>query len=88
MVIGTFPLEESKIFTLGQAMSGGFKANTGIYPAPPVDTTTLDDALANYVALRDAAIAAQSAAEQATAASRRGFRPLRTRSSSICVTRR
>nr|VFJ54068.1 MAG: hypothetical protein BECKFW1821B_GA0114236_10174 [Candidatus Kentron sp. FW] len=63
-----FPREEVKITNLGQEMSAGLKANADVFPSPPVDTTTLDELLASYVTVRDAAVAAQATAEQATAA--------------------
>nr|VFJ91630.1 MAG: Fibronectin type III domain-containing protein [Candidatus Kentron sp. LFY] len=64
--MASFPIEEEKIFTLGQAMSSGFKDNTDTYPAPPVDPATLDAALATFAAKRDAAVAAQAKAAEAT----------------------
>nr|VFK51211.1 MAG: Fibronectin type III domain-containing protein [Candidatus Kentron sp. TUN]VFK57471.1 MAG: Fibronectin type III domain-containing protein [Candidatus Kentron sp. TUN] len=66
--MATFPLEEHKIFVLGQEMSGGLKANSDIYPAPPVNTVDLDEILTTYTAKRDAAVAAQAAAARAITA--------------------
>nr|VFJ68847.1 MAG: Fibronectin type III domain-containing protein [Candidatus Kentron sp. FW] len=64
--MATFPKEEGNLFTLGQKMSSGLKANSDIYPAPPVNALDLDAALDAYVAKRDAAFAAQATAAQAT----------------------
>nr|VFJ68663.1 MAG: Fibronectin type III domain-containing protein [Candidatus Kentron sp. FM]VFJ73040.1 MAG: Fibronectin type III domain-containing protein [Candidatus Kentron sp. FM]VFK20240.1 MAG: Fibronectin type III domain-containing protein [Candidatus Kentron sp. FM] len=61
-----FPLEEGKVFLLGQRVSAGLKVNSDIYPAPPVNPLDLDAALAAYSADKDAAVAAYAAAEQAT----------------------
>jgi len=61
-----FPIEEGKIFLLGQRMSAGFKANSHIYASPPINPLDLDEMLSAYVADKDAAVAAQAAAEQAT----------------------
>nr|VFJ87831.1 MAG: Fibronectin type III domain-containing protein [Candidatus Kentron sp. LFY]VFJ98139.1 MAG: Fibronectin type III domain-containing protein [Candidatus Kentron sp. LFY] len=74
--MATFPSEESKIFILGQEMSAGLKANSDIYPAPPVTALALDEALTAYVAKRDAASAAQAAAERATAAKQENLQAL------------
>nr|VFK05871.1 MAG: hypothetical protein BECKLPF1236B_GA0070989_100139 [Candidatus Kentron sp. LPFa] len=63
--MATFPKEEGKIFTFGQKMSSGLKANSDIFPALPVNPLDLDNALNTYVAKRDAADAAQSTAAQA-----------------------
>nr|VFK00866.1 MAG: hypothetical protein BECKH772B_GA0070898_102092 [Candidatus Kentron sp. H]VFK01401.1 MAG: hypothetical protein BECKH772A_GA0070896_102261 [Candidatus Kentron sp. H]VFK04787.1 MAG: hypothetical protein BECKH772C_GA0070978_102072 [Candidatus Kentron sp. H] len=61
-----FPIEEGKIFLLGQRMSTGLKTNSDIYPAPPINPLDLDEILAAYSADKDAAVAAQSTAERAT----------------------
>nr|VFK65472.1 MAG: Fibronectin type III domain-containing protein [Candidatus Kentron sp. UNK]VFK72418.1 MAG: Fibronectin type III domain-containing protein [Candidatus Kentron sp. UNK] len=65
--MATFPIEENKIFILGQEMSSGLKANSDTFPAPPINPLDLDEALGAYTTKRDAAVAAQSAATQATA---------------------
>nr|VFK17093.1 MAG: Fibronectin type III domain-containing protein [Candidatus Kentron sp. LPFa]VFK32244.1 MAG: Fibronectin type III domain-containing protein [Candidatus Kentron sp. LPFa] len=65
--MATFPKEEGKIFTFGQKMSSGLKANSDIFPAPPVNPLDLDNALNTYVAKRDAADAAQAIVEKQTA---------------------
>lgn len=64
--MATFPKEEANILTLGQEMSAGLKANSETFPAPPVNALDLDAALSDFVAERDAAVAAQSAAVEAT----------------------
>jgi len=74
--MATFPSEEIKIIKLGLDMSSGLKANASLYPAPPVDPVTLDEALATCATLRETAVAAQSAAEQATAAKQAGVQAL------------
>jgi len=66
--MATFPLDEKTIFTLGQEMSAGLKANPDIYPSPPVDTILLDEKLASFVTARDTVVAAQSATERAITA--------------------
>jgi len=65
--MATYPTEEAKILILAQEMSSGLKANSNIYPAPPINVLDLDEALTAYVNARDAATAAYSAAERATA---------------------
>nr|VFJ66378.1 MAG: hypothetical protein BECKDK2373B_GA0170837_11676 [Candidatus Kentron sp. DK] len=62
--MATFPKEEGNIFTLGQEMSAGLKANSETFPVPPVNALDLDAALSDFTAKRDAAVAAQSAAAQ------------------------
>nr|VFJ56784.1 MAG: hypothetical protein BECKFM1743A_GA0114220_101753 [Candidatus Kentron sp. FM]VFJ56887.1 MAG: hypothetical protein BECKFM1743C_GA0114222_101875 [Candidatus Kentron sp. FM]VFK11500.1 MAG: hypothetical protein BECKFM1743B_GA0114221_101865 [Candidatus Kentron sp. FM] len=74
--MATFPVEEGKIFALAQEMSGGLKANPDMYPAPPVDALALDDAMTVYTAAKDAAVAAQSIAEQSTATKQAAVRAL------------
>nr|VFJ93251.1 MAG: Fibronectin type III domain-containing protein [Candidatus Kentron sp. H]VFJ94164.1 MAG: Fibronectin type III domain-containing protein [Candidatus Kentron sp. H]VFK00765.1 MAG: Fibronectin type III domain-containing protein [Candidatus Kentron sp. H] len=64
--MANFPASEEKILTLGQRMSSGFKANTGLYPSPPADATVLDAGIAAFVAAQDAVAAARAAAAQAT----------------------
>nr|VFJ70264.1 MAG: hypothetical protein BECKFM1743C_GA0114222_105502 [Candidatus Kentron sp. FM]VFJ73449.1 MAG: hypothetical protein BECKFM1743A_GA0114220_107192 [Candidatus Kentron sp. FM]VFK10559.1 MAG: hypothetical protein BECKFM1743B_GA0114221_101448 [Candidatus Kentron sp. FM] len=74
--MATYPLEEGKIFILGQEMSRGLKANPDLFPTPPMDATTLDEALAAYVSARGEAVAAQATAEQATATKRAALEAL------------
>nr|VFK21441.1 MAG: Fibronectin type III domain-containing protein [Candidatus Kentron sp. LPFa] len=65
--MAVFPSEEVKILDLGQSMSTGLKANTDIFPSPPVDTVTLDGVVTAYVSAKEAVMAAQAAAAQAAA---------------------
>ena len=62
-----FPKSEAEILALGQSMATGLAANAAVYPAPPVSVADLGAALGAYVTARNAATAAQAAAEQATA---------------------
>nr|VFK44979.1 MAG: Fibronectin type III domain-containing protein [Candidatus Kentron sp. TC] len=55
-----FPDVEAKILDLGQEMSAGLAANTGIYPAPPMSIADLNAAIAAYQEARDALVAAQA----------------------------
>ena len=61
-----FPLKESDVAALAQAMVTGLTDNPLIYPAPPVIPVDLQTKLTAYTAARDVAIAAQAAAEEAT----------------------
>nr|VFJ63263.1 MAG: Fibronectin type III domain-containing protein [Candidatus Kentron sp. FM]VFJ64053.1 MAG: Fibronectin type III domain-containing protein [Candidatus Kentron sp. FM]VFK17157.1 MAG: Fibronectin type III domain-containing protein [Candidatus Kentron sp. FM] len=74
--MATFPTEEEKIFTLGRDVSRGLKENSDIYPAPPIDVLTLDEKLTAYEDARGATVAAQAAAEQATANKNTALRDL------------
>lgn len=66
--MATFPISENDILALGETLKAGLTANTAIYPAPPVEPNALGGRLFNFTQARDAAIAAQAAAEEATAA--------------------
>ncbi|MBU1320465.1 MAG: fibronectin type III domain-containing protein [candidate division Zixibacteria bacterium] len=61
-----FPRTEAEILALAQEMAVGLAANVAIYPAPPVSTIDLTTALSDYTNAKNAAVAAQAAAEQAT----------------------
>nr|VFJ94662.1 MAG: Fibronectin type III domain-containing protein [Candidatus Kentron sp. H]VFJ94910.1 MAG: Fibronectin type III domain-containing protein [Candidatus Kentron sp. H]VFK01801.1 MAG: Fibronectin type III domain-containing protein [Candidatus Kentron sp. H] len=74
--MATFPIEEGKIFILGEEMSAGLKAHPDLYPAPPVTPEDIDEALTAYAASRGAVIATRSAAEQATAAKQAALQTL------------
>ncbi|MBN2130072.1 MAG: hypothetical protein JW741_11275, partial [Sedimentisphaerales bacterium] len=60
-----FPTTEANVAVLADEMIAGFTAHTDVYPAPPVIpenlTTTKDD----YVAAKNALVAAEAALEQA-----------------------
>jgi len=71
-----FPGEEDKILHLGQTMSSGLKANSDIYPTPPINTLVLDESVTRYLAERDAAVAAQAAAALATTAKQEALQAL------------
>ena len=62
-----FPKSEAEILALGQSMASGLAANAAVYPSPPVSVVDLGAALSAYVTAKNAATAAQAAAEQATA---------------------
>ena len=63
-----FPISESDILMLAQAMQTGLENNLTVFPAPPVTAANLSTALGNYVAAKDGAIAAQAMATGAIAA--------------------
>nr|VFJ99538.1 MAG: Fibronectin type III domain-containing protein [Candidatus Kentron sp. H]VFJ99668.1 MAG: Fibronectin type III domain-containing protein [Candidatus Kentron sp. H]VFK04225.1 MAG: Fibronectin type III domain-containing protein [Candidatus Kentron sp. H] len=73
----TFPIEEIKVFELGQKVSSGLKANIDTFPNPPINPTDLDTTLATYVAKRDAAVAARATAEQANTEKRASYQTLK-----------
>ncbi len=61
-----FPKTEAEVVALGQAMASGLTDNAVIYPAPPVAPLDLSALISAYTATKNAAIAAQAAAEDAT----------------------
>nr|VFJ93586.1 MAG: Fibronectin type III domain-containing protein [Candidatus Kentron sp. H]VFJ94180.1 MAG: Fibronectin type III domain-containing protein [Candidatus Kentron sp. H]VFK00864.1 MAG: Fibronectin type III domain-containing protein [Candidatus Kentron sp. H] len=65
--MATFPREEAKILTLAQEMVDGFNTHTDIYPAPTIGIADFETILAECITAREGAIAAQAAAEEATA---------------------
>ena len=62
-----FPIKESEIIVLAQDIAAGLTANAAVYPAPPIAPADLQTRMGAYITARDAAVAAQAAAEQATA---------------------
>jgi len=62
-----FPIKESEVFALAQEMMAGLGANAAIYPSPPVSIGDLGASFGAYMSARNAATAAQAAAEEATA---------------------
>jgi len=62
-----FPRTEAEIVALVEAMEIGFLDNIAVYPAPPVDAPQLGVLKTAYTSAKNALIAAQAAAEQATA---------------------
>ena len=62
-----FPITEADVLALAQAMGSGLAANAAVYPAPPVLPAGLTLLVSAYTTTKNAAIAAQAAAEQATA---------------------
>lgn len=62
-----FPITEADIVALAQAIESGLAANTALYPAPPVLPAGLTLLVGAYTTAKNAAIATQAAAEQATA---------------------
>nr|VFK50917.1 MAG: hypothetical protein BECKTUN1418D_GA0071000_100321 [Candidatus Kentron sp. TUN] len=67
-----FPKDETNILALGREMADGFRAKIDIFPAPPIDIEGLEAC----IKARERAVAAQAAAEQATAAKNSAFRIL------------
>ena len=63
-----FPSREAEVFALAQGMMSGLAANAAVYPSPPVTVAELGAAFGAYMTANSAAVAAQAAAEQATAA--------------------
>jgi len=66
-----FPRTEAEIVTLAQAMVSGLTGTEGlpnVYPSPPVAPAELTALINTYTTARNAAIAAQAAAEEATTA--------------------
>lgn len=62
-----FPRTEAEVIELAQSMVSGLTANIAIYPAPPVVPLDLGTLVSAYTTAKNAAIAAQAAAEDATA---------------------
>lgn len=62
-----FPSKEAEVFALAQEMIAGLNANAAIYPSPPVSVGDLGASFGTYMTARNAATAAQAAAEEATA---------------------
>ena len=62
-----FPRTEAEVIALAQSMVSGLTANAAIYPAPPVAPLDLGALVSAYTTAKNAAIAAQAAAEDATA---------------------
>jgi len=62
-----FPIAEADIASLALAMTTGLNDNAAVYPAPPVLPANLAALFGAYTTAKNAAIAAQAAAEAATA---------------------
>jgi hypothetical protein len=62
-----FPSRQAEILTLAQAVVAGLRANSALFPAPPVSAATLRANLKSFIAANDEAAAARVAAEQASA---------------------
>jgi len=60
-----FPITEAEIIALAQAMESGLADNAAVYPAPPVAPADLTALISAYTTAKNAAIAAQAAAEDA-----------------------
>lgn len=63
-----FPEKEAEIIALAKAMVSGLTANAAIYPAPPETPAELTAMINTYTTAKNAAIAGQAAAENATTA--------------------
>jgi len=61
-----FPKAEADIAALAQALATGLADNAAIYPTPPVGAPGLVVLISAYTSAKNAAIAAQAAAEEAT----------------------
>lgn len=72
-----FPKREANIRTLAQSMITGLDGNAD-FPDPPVPSGDLQELLNNLIALEDAQVAAQAAAQQATEAKQGGLETLTT----------
>jgi len=68
-----FPIREADIKALAQNIVTGLTDNAAIYPAPPVVAADLQAKLDSVIALCDEVVAAQAAAEQATATKNAGL---------------
>ncbi|MBN1515456.1 fibronectin type III domain-containing protein [Candidatus Sumerlaeota bacterium] len=62
-----FPDREAEIRALAQNIVTGLTESAADFPAPPVSSTDLQALLASLITLSDEQVAAQAAAEQATA---------------------
>jgi len=65
-----FPITEADVLALAQAIVSGLTGAEGlpnVYPSPPVAPAELTALISAYTTAKNAAIAAQAAAEQATA---------------------
>ena len=62
-----FPRTEAEVVALAQAMESGLGDNAAVYPAPPVLPADLTALISAYTVVKNDSIAAQAAAEQATA---------------------
>ncbi len=61
-----FPKAEAEIVALAQAMESGLAGNAAVYPVPPIAPLGLATLISAYTTAKNAAIAAQAAAEEAT----------------------
>jgi len=61
-----FPRTEAEVIALAQSLASGLTDNAAIYPAPPVVPLDLTTLISAYTTAKNAAIAAQAAAEDAT----------------------
>ncbi len=62
-----FPKAEAEVVALAQAMTSGLADNAAVYPAPPVVPVDLTSLISAYMSAKNDSIAAQAAAEEATA---------------------
>lgn len=62
-----FPRTEAEVVALAEAMISGLADNAAVYPAPPVLPADLTALISAYTVVKNDSIAAQAAAEQATA---------------------
>ena len=65
--MATFPRTESEVLVLAEAMHAGFMANAAVFPAPPVPMMAHGVLKTGFITAQTDLIAAQAAAEEATA---------------------
>ena len=65
--MASFPRTENDILALAETLRAGLQANTKIFPTPPIQVTELVSHIKDFEQARDAAVAAQAAAQEATA---------------------
>lgn len=73
-----FPRSQAEIQALAQNLITGLTANAADFPAPPVAPADLQTLLDSFLTLCDQQVAAQAAAEQATATKAAGLEELVT----------
>lgn len=66
--MASFPKSEARIAALAETVAAGLAGHDEVYPDPPVAPADLATLLADYADARHGALAAQTAAEMATAA--------------------
>ena len=65
--MANFPRTENDILVFAQTLRVGLSVNNTVFPSPPIEEKKLADCIQDFEQARDAAIAAQAAAQEATA---------------------